>query len=60
MPRLGGRGVATKVKSCAAFGSGCRGDTAGGVSDPQSLHRYLYASANPVNHIDPGDTGTDG
>jgi len=26
---------------------------AGGVSEPLSLHRYLFASANPVNRVDP-------
>jgi RHS repeat-associated protein len=25
----------------------------GGISDPVQLHRYLYASANPVNRLDP-------
>ncbi|MEX2316268.1 MAG: RHS repeat-associated core domain-containing protein [Pirellulales bacterium] len=26
---------------------------AGNVSDPQSLHKYLYAHSNPVNGVDP-------
>lgn len=26
---------------------------AGNMQDPQSLHKYLYAHANPVNAIDP-------
>jgi hypothetical protein len=26
---------------------------AGNTSDPQSLHKYLYCHANPVNNIDP-------
>jgi len=26
---------------------------AGNMSDPQSLHKYLYCHANPVNNIDP-------
>ncbi|MDY4079008.1 MAG: RHS repeat-associated core domain-containing protein, partial [Clostridium sp.] len=25
----------------------------GSVDDPVSLHKYLYANANPVNYIDP-------
>jgi len=26
---------------------------AGNNHDPQSLHKYLYANANPINRIDP-------
>ncbi len=28
-------------------------DFAGSTQDPQSLHKYLYCHANPVNNVDP-------
>jgi len=31
-------------------------DFAGNMEDPQSLHKYLYCHANPVNAVDPGGT----
>ena len=31
----------------------CFKPTLGSVDDPVSLHKYLYANANPVNYIDP-------